>query len=221
MPSARPQEYDVVVSNYNGEEWPTPVQTAFEKYMKKGGRFIVVHAANNSFPNWLEYNKMIGLGGWGGRTEKHGPYVYYDDAGKVVRNTQPGRGGSHGPQHAFKIITRDTEHPVTKGMPKEWLHAQDELYDSLRRPGREHEHPRHRLQQQEQATRADDDDHQLRQWPYLSHADGARKWQGAPVRRLYRHEMNSCRRVARHRQGHPGTSQKLPDCRPSFIGQLI
>ena len=72
--------------------------------------------------------------GWGGRTEKHGPYVYYDDAGKVVRNTQPGRGGSHGPQHAFKIITRDTEHPVTKGMPKEWLHAQDELYDSLRGP---------------------------------------------------------------------------------------
>lgn len=128
------KKYDVVVSNYNGEDWPKPVQTAFEKHMKKGGRFIVVHAANNSFPNWLEYNKMIGLGGWGGRTEKHGPYVYYDDAGKVVRNTQPGRGGSHGPQHAFKIITRDTEHPVTKGMPEEWLHAQDELYDSLRGP---------------------------------------------------------------------------------------
>ena len=128
------KKYDVVVSNYNGEDWPKPVQTAFEKYMEKGGRFIVVHAANNSFPNWLEYNKMIGLGGWGGRTEKNGPYVYYDDAGKVVRNTQPGRGGSHGPQLAFKVVLRNTEHPVTKGMPKEWLHAQDELYDSLRGP---------------------------------------------------------------------------------------
>ena len=55
------KEYDVIVSNYNGEEWPKPVQRAFEKYMKNGGRFIVVHAADNSFPNWLEYNKMIGL----------------------------------------------------------------------------------------------------------------------------------------------------------------
>lgn len=127
-------EYDVIVSNYNGEDWPKPVQQSFEKYMKNGGRFIVVHAADNSFPNWLEYNKMIGLGGWGGRTEKNGPYVYYDDQGKIVRNSQPGRGGSHGPQHPFKIIVRKTDHPITKGMPSEWLHAKDELYDSLRGP---------------------------------------------------------------------------------------
>ncbi len=39
---------------------------------------MVVHAANNSFPMWPAYNKMIGLGGWGDRTEKDGPYVYYD-----------------------------------------------------------------------------------------------------------------------------------------------
>ena len=127
-------KYDVIVSNYNGEDWPQPVQQSFEKYMKNGGRFIVVHAADNSFPNWLEYNKMIGLGGWGGRTEKNGPYVYYNDQGKIVRNSQPGRGGSHGPQHAFKVIVRKSEHPITKGMPTEWLHAQDELYDSLRGP---------------------------------------------------------------------------------------
>ena len=38
------------------------------------------------------------------------------------------------PQLAFKVVLRNTEHPVTKGMPKEWLHAQDELYDSLRGP---------------------------------------------------------------------------------------
>jgi len=127
-------KYDVIVSNYNGEDWPKPVQQSFESYMKNGGRFIVVHAADNSFPNWIEYNKMIGLGGWGGRTEKNGPYVYYNDQGKIVRNTQPGRGGSHGPQHAFKVIVRKPEHPITKGMPTEWLHAQDELYDSLRGP---------------------------------------------------------------------------------------
>ncbi len=61
-------KYDVIISNYNGQDWPKPVQAAFEKYMKEGGRFVVFHAADNSFPNWLEYIKMFGLGGWGGLT---------------------------------------------------------------------------------------------------------------------------------------------------------
>ena len=26
---------------------------------------MVVHAANNAFSKWEEYNTMIGLGGWG------------------------------------------------------------------------------------------------------------------------------------------------------------
>ena len=129
------ENYNVVISNYNGEDWPKEVQTAFEKYISTGGRFICVHAANNSFPNWLEYNKMIGLGGWGGRTEKHGPYVYYDENNKLVQNTDKGRGGSHGPQHEFIIQIRDSKHPITAGMPPKWKHAKDELYDSLRGPG--------------------------------------------------------------------------------------
>lgn len=127
-------KYDVIVSNYNGQDWPLPVKTAFANHMKNGGRFVCVHAADNSFPNWPEYNQMIGLGGWGGRTEKHGPYVYYDAAGKEVRDTKPGSGGSHGPQHEFIIELRNAQHPITQGMPAKWKHAQDELYDSLRGP---------------------------------------------------------------------------------------
>ncbi|MSR66228.1 MAG: ThuA domain-containing protein [Pedosphaera sp.] len=127
-------KYDVVISNYNGADWPKPVQESLEKYMREGGRFVCVHAADNSFPEWKEYNQMIGLGGWGGRTERHGPYVYYDDAGKLQRDTTKGSGGSHGPQHEFTIQIRNAEHPITKGMPAQWKHAQDELYDSLRGP---------------------------------------------------------------------------------------
>ena len=127
-------KYDVVVSNYNGADWPKETQDAFVKYVAGGGGFVVVHAANNSFGNWKEYNEMIGLGGWGGRNEKSGPYVYLDEKGKLVRDESPGGGGHHGPQHPFAIIIRDGEHPVTKGMPREWLHANDELYDLLRGP---------------------------------------------------------------------------------------
>ena len=127
-------EYDVLVSNYNGAAWPQETQDAFVKYLKNGGGLVVVHAANNAFGNWPEYNKIIGLGGWGGRTEKSGPYVYLDDDGKLIRDETPGRGGHHGPQHDFSVIVRDAEHPVTKGMPREWLHVRDELYDLLRGP---------------------------------------------------------------------------------------
>ncbi len=77
---------------------------------------------------------MIGLGGWGNRTEKDGPYVYYDKAGVLVRDTTTGSAGSHGHQQEFLITIRDTEHPVTKGMPAQWLHAKDEMYDRLRGP---------------------------------------------------------------------------------------
>ncbi len=128
------KNYNVVLSNYNGAAWPKETQAAFIDYVKSGGGFVVVHAADNAFGNWKEYNEMIGLGGWGGRNEKSGPYVYYNDEGKIVRDSSKGRGGNHGPQHPFAIIVRDTEHPITKGMPKTWLHEKDELYDLLRGP---------------------------------------------------------------------------------------
>jgi type 1 glutamine amidotransferase len=128
-------KYNVVISNYNGEAWPEPTRQALIDYVKGGGGFVVVHAANNAFGDWREYNAMIGLGGWGGRNEKSGPYVYLDAEGKVIRDEAKGSGGHHGPQHPFQVITRDTEHPITKGMPKAWMHVNDELYDLLRGPG--------------------------------------------------------------------------------------
>jgi uncharacterized protein len=129
------KKYDVVISNYNGASWPKETQAAFVDYVKNGGGFVVVHAANNAFGDWKEYNDMIGVGGWGGRNEKSGPYIYLDEAGKLVRDTSAGSGGHHGPQHPFQIIVRNAEHPVTKGMPRQWMHVNDELYDKLRGPG--------------------------------------------------------------------------------------
>jgi len=129
-------DYDVVVSNFGhgAAAWPEATQKAFEAYVAGGGGFVVIHAADNSFPEWPAYNEMIGLGGWGGRNEKSGPYVYTNDKGDVIRDTSPGRGGSHGKQWEFPVVIRDKDHPITAGMPLEWKHAKDELYDRLRGP---------------------------------------------------------------------------------------
>jgi len=129
-------QYDVVVSNFGWKaaDWPDSTQRALEAYMEKGGGFVSVHAADNSFPSWEEYNKMIGLGGWGGRNEKDGPYVYYTNEGKLVRDMSPGSAGTHGPQHQFPITVRVANHPITQGMPKVWLTTKDECYAKLRGP---------------------------------------------------------------------------------------
>ncbi|MDB4310686.1 ThuA domain-containing protein [Akkermansiaceae bacterium] len=127
-------KYDLIVSNYNGQMWPGEVRESFVSYMKNGGGFVVVHAADNAFGLWAEYNEMIGLGGWGGRNEKSGPYVYWKD-GEVVRDESKGKGGNHGPQHEF-VVNKRAEHPITKGMPDQWLHTKDELYDMMRGPAK-------------------------------------------------------------------------------------
>jgi len=131
------KKYDVVVSNFGWKaaDWPEETQKALEKFMKKGGGFVSVHAADNSFPDWHEYNKMIGLGGWGDRNEKNGPYVYYTNEGVLVRDTTPGSAGAHGPQHLVPITVRVANHPITKGMPEFWMTTKDECYAKLRGPG--------------------------------------------------------------------------------------
>lgn len=137
-PSFKPDfsKYDLIICNFGWKAapWPEETQKNFEKFMQKGGGFVVIHAANNSFPEWPEYNKMIGIGGWGDRTEKDGPYVYYNNDGVLVKDNSVGSAGSHGPEHEYAVEIRNSEHPITKGMPAKWLHTKDELYDRLRGP---------------------------------------------------------------------------------------
>jgi hypothetical protein len=129
-------QYDVLISNFGhgAAPWPEETQEALETWMKAGGGLVVIHAADNSFPNWPAWNEMIGLGGWDNRNEKSGPWIYTNDEGDIIRDTAPGRGGSHGQQHEFSVVIRDKQHPITRGMPTEWMHTQDELYDRLRGP---------------------------------------------------------------------------------------
>jgi len=130
-------KYKVIVSNYDvpDERWSAELKESFEQYIKNGGGLVAVHAADNAFPKWVAYNEMIGIGGWRGRDEKSGPLWYFKD-GKLVSDPSPGRAGSHGARLGYKIVNQNTTHPITKGLPKEWLHVPDELYATLRGPGK-------------------------------------------------------------------------------------
>lgn len=129
-------KYDVVISNlgWKTAPWPEKTKHAFEQYMKNGGGFVAIHAADNAFPDWVEFNKMIGLGGWGDRNEKHGPYVYYTKDDELIIDKTPGPSAFHSPAHEFQLKIREPNHPITQGLPELWLHNKDELYSKLRGP---------------------------------------------------------------------------------------
>lgn len=128
--------YDVVINNmgWKASTWPADLKNKLENYVQNGGGMVIIHAANNSWGDWPAYNKMIGLGGWGGRGTHSGPYVYYDDQGNLQYDKSEGECGSHGPQYEFVLDTRAPDHPIMKGLPSAWLHTKDELYDRLRGP---------------------------------------------------------------------------------------
>ncbi|HWA24829.1 MAG TPA: ThuA domain-containing protein [Lacunisphaera sp.] len=135
-------KYKAVVVVYEGAEWPAATKAAFVDYMKKGGGLVSVHDADNAFPFWPEWNEMIAVGGWGfkpdgsmgARTEAWGPKIRWRD-GKQVLDDSPGTAG-HPARHDFVVVTRAPNHPIMKGLPAAWLHANDEIYSQLRGPAK-------------------------------------------------------------------------------------
>lgn len=145
--------YDVVVLNYSSQvakddlfsrhelrRWPPAVEAAFEDYVSMGGGVVVVHSSNNSFPHWPEYNQITGLGGWYGRNQIWGPYVYYQDINGdpvLIRDPDPDNplcGGHPVPPKPYPIDVRARSHPIMEGLPVRWMHDTDELYSLLRGP---------------------------------------------------------------------------------------
>ena len=136
-------DYAVVVMVYEGAEWPDATKAAFVAYMKNGGGLVTVHDSDNAFPYWKEFNDMIAVGGWGfkpdgnigARDDTWGPKIRWRDNHLVLDNTTPGTSG-HPPRHDFSVVTRAPEHPIMRGLPAAWLHANDEIYSQLRGPAK-------------------------------------------------------------------------------------
>ena len=128
--------YQVIVLNYDAPEWPAELRQQFEQYVDSGGGLVVVHGADNAFPNWAAFNLMTGIGGWRNRNENAGPQWYFKQD-KLVSDTSPGPAGSHGNRLPFLVTTRQPSHPIMKGLPAQWMHGTDELYATLRGPGKD------------------------------------------------------------------------------------
>lgn len=99
--------YKAIMLDYNGPRWGADAETNFVSAVENGAGVVVIHAANNAFPGWAEYEQMVGL-------------LWRDGAG-------------HGKFHAFDIRVADHDHPVMRGLPDFRAHP-DELYHGLTSP---------------------------------------------------------------------------------------
>jgi type 1 glutamine amidotransferase len=110
--------------------------TSLEKYVSSGGGLVALPGAGSAFPGDSEYNLMLGVKS-AGLDPNAGPLWFYKDgnvafdsaASQVASQTVPA-------SQPFLVTIRNTEHPVTKGLPLEWLHMSDELIGNLRGPGK-------------------------------------------------------------------------------------
>jgi hypothetical protein len=129
--------YEVVMMNYNSGDasgslnWPADKRALLEDFVKGGGGLYVLHAANNSFPDWPEYNKMIATG-W--RTSGFGSAIQVGSDLKLTLSPPgTGPGTSHGNRAdaPIRILQR---HPINKGYPDAYLAATLEIYQYARGP---------------------------------------------------------------------------------------
>jgi type 1 glutamine amidotransferase len=96
--------FNVIVLNYNGSRWGAAADTNFLAAVREGTGVSVIHAANNAFSGWAEYDKIIGIG-W--------------------RQT-----AGHGAYHSFDVKYNVKDHPITRGLTDMKAHP-DELYHRL------------------------------------------------------------------------------------------
>ncbi|WP_136467822.1 ThuA domain-containing protein [Flagellimonas onchidii] len=132
-------KYNVVIQNTNNINdtalrWPPKAERKLENYLKKGGGLYILHSANNAFPHWEEYNRIIGLG-W--RNKTYGTAIQITDDNKILTiPSGEGRSTYHGPRNDEKIHILNL-HPINKGMPKIWISPDMELYKFARGPAEE------------------------------------------------------------------------------------
>ncbi len=107
--------YDVLFLNYKDTpagkpetRWSDANQKAFLDAVKNGKGLVVYHHASSAFIKGTEFDKEFEkaiAGGWR-------------------------KQGNHGKRHEFRVTIRKMDHPITKGLPAEFAHNNDELYQN-------------------------------------------------------------------------------------------
>ncbi len=106
---------DAVVSNWSafpemtGRQWGQAAEAAFVEFIRRGGGFVVFHAASATSQDWPEFQQLVGLT-WGLGTTAHARIA------------------------PFKVEIAEPGHPITAGLSDFW--TVDELWHGMVSIGR-------------------------------------------------------------------------------------
>ncbi|MBP3695374.1 MAG: ThuA domain-containing protein [Thermoguttaceae bacterium] len=123
---------DVVLLNYCGEKWSDSACDALLRFVAQGGGLVLCHSANFTFPDWPEFQPLLGVSGWNGRTSAYGPYRYWEPGRGGMQYGVEGPAGSVSKMFEYQIHSCEPNHPIMRGLPLRMLHGPDELYAHLR-----------------------------------------------------------------------------------------
>ncbi len=98
------KRFQLIFSDYNGPMWSEAAKANFVAAIEGGTGLVILHAADNAFPGWVEYEKMVAL-------------MWREGTG-------------HGAYHEFEVKMVDKDHPITRGL--EDFRLWDELYHRLK-----------------------------------------------------------------------------------------
>jgi type 1 glutamine amidotransferase len=108
-------KYDALLLNYKDTRtggadtrWSDDNKKAFTEAVRGGKGLVVYHHASSAFVSGTDFDKefeKVIAGGWR-------------------------KQGNHGKRHEFSVTMRKKDHPITRGMPDEFAHSNDELYQN-------------------------------------------------------------------------------------------
>ncbi len=98
-------KFDAIVSNWTAWpkhdiRWPKAAEEGLMNFIKEGGGFVLFHAASSTLYDWAPYQQLVGSS-WGDSTK-------------------------HGKITPHKVVFKDKDHPITKGISDFWI--TDELW---------------------------------------------------------------------------------------------
>jgi len=97
--------YQLLFVDYNGPDWSDAAKKNFVDAVRGGTGVCILHASDNAFTGWVEYEEICAL---------------------LWR-----AGTGHGSYHKFDVKITDLDHPITRSLPPVLKDHPDELYHKL------------------------------------------------------------------------------------------
>ena len=91
--------YDAIIIDVNKAEWSDETKEEFMAYLNNGGGAVLLGASPFAFGEWEALSELTGLAG-----------------GEVAKSDNP---------YKISVINENGDHPVTRGLHRNWMHDED------------------------------------------------------------------------------------------------